>query len=43
MDTLTDLLTAKIRQLETTLDHVGAYVYTKDMALKRFDGWLPYC
>lgn len=32
MDTLTDLLTAKIRQLETTLDHVGAYVYTKDMA-----------
>lgn len=31
MDTLTDLLTAKIRQLETTLDHVGAYVYTKDM------------
>lgn len=31
MDTLTDLLTAKIRQLETTLDHVGAYVFTKDM------------
>jgi diguanylate cyclase (GGDEF)-like protein/hemerythrin-like metal-binding protein/PAS domain S-box-containing protein len=32
MNTLTDQLTAKIRQLETTLDHVGAYVYTKDMA-----------
>lgn len=31
MDTLTDLLTAKIRQLETTLDLVGAYVFTKDM------------
>lgn len=32
MDTLTDLLTAKIRQLETIIDHVGAYVYTKDLA-----------
>ncbi|MDD2853519.1 MAG: diguanylate cyclase [Desulfuromonadaceae bacterium] len=32
MDTLTDLLTTRIRQLETTLDHVGAYVFTKDMA-----------
>lgn len=31
MNTLIDLLTSKIRQLETTLDHVGAYVYTKDM------------
>jgi len=31
MDTLTELLTLKIRQLETTLDHVGAYVYTKDL------------
>ncbi len=32
MDTLTDLLTARIRQLETILDLVGAYVYTKDLA-----------
>lgn len=31
MDTLIDLLTSKIRQLETILDLVGAYIYTKDM------------